>query len=65
MEADIDFKGAVVVEFGRAVAADRVHFVESLPGQGDDPAGIFAIEGARDAAKGEFPMAISFQRPAS
>ena len=37
MVTGFDFEGVVVVEFGRAGAADSVYFVEALPGQEADP----------------------------
>ena len=64
MEAEFDLKGPVVVEFGRAIAADLVHFAEALPRKENDAARIFAFEAAINATEGEFSMAIAVKRHA-
>ena len=33
MKVDFDFDDAVFVEFGRTIAVDLVHFIETLPGK--------------------------------
>jgi hypothetical protein len=41
---EFDLDGAVVEQFGGAVAGDFVHFVEALPGESDLMAAIFDVE---------------------
>ena len=52
MKADFDFDDAVFVEFGRTVAVDLVHFIETLPDKEDDAAGILTIEVSLGATEG-------------
>ena len=61
MVADFAREGAIFFEFGVAVAMDRVHFVESLPGEVDTLSAIPAIEPGLDGAKCELTTTLAIE----
>ncbi len=61
MVTKFDVEGAVVVEFGRAVAANFVHFVKAVPGEEDDAWRIFAIETGVQRAEGDLAATVAVE----
>jgi len=54
VERQLDFEGAIVLQFGRAIARDLVAFVEAVPSEKDDSSAIFDFGGGRDGTEGKF-----------
>src|SRR6516225_7636411 len=54
VERPLDFEGAIVLQFGRAIARDLVAFVEAVPSEKDDSSAIFDFGGGRDGTEGKF-----------
>src|SRR5208283_859069 len=51
---EFDLDGAVVEQFGRAVAGDFVHFVEAFPVESDRRAAVFDVEAGLERAETDF-----------
>jgi hypothetical protein len=54
-----DFKRAVVVQFGRSVAADRIALVKAAPVKKDNAAAVFEFGGGADRTKAKLGPPVS------
>jgi hypothetical protein len=55
---EFDLDGAVVKQFGGAVAGDLVYFVEPVPGEADRRPAVFDIEPGLQRAEGDFAASL-------
>ena len=62
VESQLDFEGAIVLQFGRAIARDLVAYVEVAPSEKDDSSAVFDFGGGLDGTKGKFCPTVSFAR---
>jgi hypothetical protein len=54
VERQLDFEGAIVLQFGRAIARDLVAFVEAAPSEKNDSSAVFDFGGGLDGTEGKF-----------
>ncbi len=59
MGPELGSEGAVIVEFGRAVAVTFVDLVKALPGEEDDAGRGVAIEARVQRAEGDLAVAVA------
>src|SRR5262249_4929496 len=58
IEGQLDFDGAIVLQFGRSVAGDLVSLVEPAPSEEDDAAAVSEFHGGIDDAEGELTASV-------
>jgi len=54
VERQLDFKGAIVLQFGRAIARDLIAFVEAAPSEKNDSSAVLDFGGGFDGTEGKF-----------
>ena len=59
VERQLDFEGAIVLQFGRATARDLVAFVEAAPSEKDDSSAVFDFGGGPRRPEGKFFPTVS------
>ena len=59
VERQLDFKGAIVLQFGRAIARDLIAFVEATPSEKNDSSAVFDFGGGFDGTDGKFCPAVT------
>ena len=59
VEGQLDFERAVVLQFGRSVAADRIALVKAAPVKKDNAPAVFEFGGGVDCTKAKLGPALS------
>jgi hypothetical protein len=59
VERQLDFEGAIVLQFGRAIARDLVAFVEAAPSEKNDSSAVFDFGGGLDGTEGKFCSTVT------